>query len=373
MEIIYLTSHLYEEDFDKAPKGAKLPNPAGQNFHGKLLKAFAKVEPTHAFCVLPNVYHHLGTKSFTSKDGVEYHYLVPPTNRYIRALFYPKMAAKKIAPLFQGRKCVVVFDSLSATLGTIAKTLSEKLSCPKIAILTDDINNITGVDASFAARIHKLVDDSDGAFSLTKGLLDCYQLSEKPHLIQPMLVEKEDVQPIKRNKPYIYYGGALFEKDGTKDLIDSFHSLKPNYDLVISGHGHFEPQVIEAAQANPRIHYLGQVSKKEHYAYIAGAALCINPRHYRKQLDDCAVPSKVMEYLCFGQCIASTTSTPIKESFGDNINWIEGPLESFFMAHLDEEKNLKDLIENKASTMIFEEFGISKTGWNIHQLLKKFN
>ena len=374
MNIIYLTTHIYERDFDSYfGKGIAMPNPAGQNFHGKMIRSLALKEDIRVYSLPPAVFQINKTRRFPSPEGVAYAYVGSSSNRYIRALCAPSAATKLIVKENRNSPdTVILYDPLNLTLSKIANKVAKKLRCKRVAILTDDIANITGVSDAYQKKIKALTATADGAVSLTDGLLLSYGLSHKPHYVQPFLVEEADVEPKKLKRPYIYYGGALFEKDGTKDLIEAYLDTRPNLDLVISGHGLMEQEVAMAAKSEKRIHFLGQIPKQEHYSYIAGAALCINPRRYRKQLDDNAVPSKVMEYLCFGKCIASTLSTPIKEKYGKDIVWIEDDLKQFLSNHLDENKKLVRMKKNTASAKILSEYGLRKTGANLHRFLTSF-
>ena len=176
-----------------------------------------------------------------------------------------------------------------------------------------------------------------------------------------------------KRAPGLYHNTAVvFEKDGTKNLIEAFEKLPLSYDLILTGHGHYEPQAIEAAKKNSNIIFLGQVDKITHYSLIRGSTLAINPRHYRKELDERAVPSKVMEYLTYGNCVVSTLSTPIKESFPDDINWFEGSLIEFLQSHLDSEGNLVNLKENHAQKRVIELFGEEESARVLREFLMNF-
>ncbi len=374
MSVIYLTTHVQEDDFASCySRVSRMPNPAGENFHGKLLRALALVEKVHAYCLVPTSLGKLGRNDFES-DEIHYSYIYGPTNRYLRALTLPSKLSKRIAKEHQDKeKPFIIYDPLNAILSLTAKKLSALLHAPRIAILTDEIRNITGVSESYAKRIHDLTSNADASIALTHGLVDSYGLLEKPHYIQPAYVEEEPVEPYKADHPYLYYGGALFVKDGTKDLIDAFNALHPDYDLIISGHGNYEEEVRREATANPRIKFLGQVDKKEHFALIKGAALCLNPRRYNATLDALAVPSKVMEYLTYGNVIASTLTTPLRADFGEAINWIEGDFLSFMQTHLDADGKLINLRQNDAKSLIVEMYGKNKSAFNLQRFLKNLD
>ena len=305
MNLIYLTTHVYEEDFAAlSAKQSRMPNPAGQNFHGKLIRALAKQNDVHVYSALPLLLSSLGAKGFTTKDNVHYSYLMGPSNRYVRGLLFPRSIIKAIAKENKGRQCVLLYDSLNRALATAAIALGKKLSCPTVAILTDDAANISGVDASFCAKIQSLVSKSSASIALTNGLVQTYGLEHRPHYVRSFVTESLEIEAKTNARPYLYFGGALFIKDGTQDLLDCYPLICELYDLILSGHGPMEQTVLDTSKRIPGIIYLGQIPKEEHYAYIKGSALAINPRHYKKELDENAVPYKVMEYLRYAPYIA---------------------------------------------------------------------
>lgn len=374
MNVIYLTTHVEDADFVQAcSRAERKPNPAGQNFHGKMIRCLAQTQNVHVFSLVPSSLGHLGKEQKRIDGHLLYSYAYAPKNKYIRALLFPASLAKRIGKEIGKAAAIIVYDSLNYLCAKTARLLSKKSGIKRIAILTDDMKNITGANASYCARILEEVQGTDGSISLTQGLVEAFGLQDKPTLIRPIYVESADeVAPYDFPKPYIYYGGALFEKDGTKDLIDAFNELPMGYDLILAGHGAYEEKAELAAKENPRIHYLGQVDKKTHYALIRGSALAINPRHYRKELDECAVPSKVMEYLTYATYVASTLSTPIQEAFPADVNWFEGSLFDFFKSHLDEEGTLIGLRQNKARKQVERLFGQEESARVLRSFLSNF-
>ncbi|MCR5348569.1 MAG: glycosyltransferase [Bacilli bacterium] len=375
MTVLYLTTHVLDDHFEQAcHRISSLPNPAGQNFHGKLIRSLATALNVRVYSFVPASLSYLGNATTVLHERLSYTYLQGPKNRYLRGLFFPSLAYKRILQsLNEDPASCLLYDPLNQTIAKVAEKLSKKLNCPRYAILTDDIENITGVSPSFCAGIKKKAKTADGSIALTKGLVKTYGLEERPSFIQPFLTEASESSPKKRSRPYIYYGGALFEKDGTKDLLEWFQRAHPNYDLLLSGHGAMEEEVRRVATGDPHIEFLGQISKQEHYAYIQGCALAINPRHYNKRLDDNAVPSKVMEYLSFAPFVASTLSTPIHDEFEKDVNWINGDLDTFFQNHLDENGNLVELLPNQACKTILKEYGPKETGLRLKTFLTSSN
>lgn len=358
MNVYYLTTHVYDEDFASA-KVAFPPNPAGQNFHGKLIRALATQYNVHVLSLVPTSLH-LPEKDFTV-EGIHYHYINPPISKIKKAFFFPQKLLKILKESVHDGD-VLFYDPLNRTCSLCALKAKYKAYMKIVAILTDDIKNITGAQGA-VATIYRLTRSANASYALTKNLVETYWLNARPHLVRPMLVEQKLIEPYEHDRPYVYYGGALFVKDGTKDLIDAYRSLSmPNFDLIIAGHGDYKDPAERDCALTPGMRFVGQVSKEEHYAYIAGSSLAINPRRYNKDLDEHAVPSKVMEYLTYASYIASTLSTPIKEEYGEDINWLEGDLKDFFVQHMDVNGNLVGLVRNNAKNAIISKYGISETG-----------
>ena len=374
MNIVYLTTHVEDSDFATfCVKAERKPNPAGQNFHGKMIRCIAASQRVHVFSLVPASLGYLGKEGIRISDNLLYSYIYAPKNKYVRALVFPKRLAKLIRKAIGNQQALIVYDSLNYLCAKTAALLCKGGKHKRIAILTDDPKNITGTNATYESRLMKQNHGADGSIALTQGLVEAFGLYGKPSFIQPIYVEPSpDVEPYEYARPYVYYGGALFEKDGTKDLLDAFAELNLSYDLVLAGHGQYAPKVEEASVNSPHIHYCGQVDKKTHYSLIKGAAIVINPRHYRKELDDCAVPSKVMEYLTYGKVIISTLSTPIKNAFPKDINWYEGDLKEFLKANVDANGGLSGLKENHAQKRVEELYGLKKSAKDLQRFLANF-
>ncbi len=365
MKIAYFTSHVYEPDFVSAPALGKRPNPAGENFHEKVIKALARFAEVDVYSYVP-LSLDLPEKDFTTVEGIHYHYVKTSAKKLSRALFGPGKLAKRA----KSNPCDIVFyDSLNRAVAKAALATAQARNRPSVAILTDHPTNITGLGKSYSNSLLDLGGKASACFALTPQLAEAFGYLNKPSLIQPVLIEEEQVEPYVHPNPYIYYGGALFVKDGLADLINAFCTVNNKYDLIIAGHGPYETEIEKFAERNPHIIFKGQVGKKEHLSLIAGSELAINPRRYQKSIDDYAVPSKVMEYLCFAPCIASTKSTPLMERFRGDINWIHDGTLSFFKEHIDNQGKLSGLKKNTAQDRMDSLFGIDKTSADLQEFL----
>lgn len=372
MKILYLTTHVEASDFQILASQASIaPNPAGQNFHGKLIDALAEFDEVNVVSLIPNSENILSEKTIPPYRNRGYRYIAPPSLRIAKRLFLHKRIAKEAC---KEDADVVLYDSLNLTLARASKIIAAKLNIPRIAICTDDPANISFAPQTYKEQVVSLSKKADGYFALTEGLVELFNENRRPSLVRPGIIKRTDVPPKNMEKPYIYYGGALFIKDGTKDLIDGYISAKPNLNLIIAGHGPFEGAVIAATKANKNILYLGQISEQENIAYQKGAALLVNPRLYNGKLDRVSVPSKVLEYLTNGKYIASTKSTSLFEDFEPDINWIgdEESFGHFLNRHLTPNGDLIDLKENKSQEILDSRYGLEAIGRSLHSFLESF-
>ncbi len=379
MRIFYLSNAIEESDFALLnAKATHKPNPAGQNFHAKLIKALADFTQTEAYSLIPNQEGWVKAKSFDPYGPLRVTYLEGSASKAKRFLFLPKTIASKIKDDFPdlNENDVVLYDSLNLTLAKASKILKSKYGVKRVAILTDDPSNISGTGKPYQKSCLRLSKTADAYFALTEGLVSLFSRKEKPSLVRMGVVDDVPSCPSPFAKPYIYYGGALFVKDGTKALIDSYLIARPNIDLIIAGHGPYEAILKEKCKLNERVHFLGQITKKEHYAYLKHASLLINPRLFSKKLDEVSVPSKVLEYLSSGSTILTTPSTPILKRYENSVNVLpnkgEDPtpmLVKFYKDHIAADGTIKNVKPNLSPMTIKKELGQYAIGKALIDLL----
>ena len=369
MKIIYLTSSITAEDFALLEQKASIkPNPAGQNFHQRLIHALAKFAEVHVVSLVPNREGLLEEKSF-EEDGIRYTYVNPVNGEIKQILFGTSNIVKHV----EEQADVVIYDSLSLTIASASKAVAKKANAIRVAICTDSPFNITGANSFYQKQVLSLSSKADGYFCLTNGLNALFNKANKPSLIKPGIAEQIEVPANPHPRPYFYYGGALFVKDGTKALIDAYEGSNADYDLVIAGHGNYEEEVKRASSSDPRIRFLGQISKRDNAAYEANADLLINPRLYRQELDEVSIPSKLLEYLALGSRIVSTKSADLQLLFPDEINWIDdgSQLSEFLNTHLDEQGKLKGVKENTGKEKVLDLLGFEAIGRTFSEFLQK--
>ncbi|HBM70120.1 MAG TPA: hypothetical protein DD377_01805 [Firmicutes bacterium] len=361
MKIFYLTTAIRNDSFDLLIKKGEKINPAGQNFHSKLIEGLKKIANLEAYSLPP-------TQSQINNDA-SYNYFIYK-NRILKKLFAVNNIKSSIKKRIK-KEDVILFDSLSLPLTKIASYFSKR-GYKTIPFLTDSPFNITFLKNSCAKKIINNVSFSSGSISLTKELTKLFNLEEKPSLEIQGIMDEFIPKERKENYSYIYFAGALFKKYGVEELLSAFLNTNPDYKLLIAGHGDMENELTRISKNNAKIKYLGQVSKEDNYAYEHFASLVINPRPYPSIYDSYSIPSKLIEYLCLSKYVCSTFSTPLDEYFKNSINLIEGTIESFFLSHLDENKKFVNLKENDPikNLKIFEAGNVCNS---IFSFLKSLN
>lgn len=359
---VILLSMLLGENASKAYKEKGLfLNPAGQNFYSRFYASLKQRLDVKAFSP---VHEEAQDEGFT--------YIKTPSKMFNKA----KIIAEIVTSYIQKEGIsAVFFDSLNVTLAKASSIIRKKTNIKTIGICTDDPRNISNTNFLYPSLCLGYGKKADAYYCLTQGLNDLFNVHHKPHLIRMGILENmEGVKKI-MHSPYIYFGGALYERYGILDLIHAYEKSSPDYDLLISGHGPLNETVRNIS--NPRIHFLGLLSKQEHLSYVKGASIVINPRRFDTHLDPYSVPSKVLENIALSKYVVTTLSSPIKEKYPANLNWIapnkdnEQALIDFFNEHLNSERHFVNLVENTEMASIQKDLGIESTSFAIVDLLNQ--
>ena len=98
------------------------------------------------------------------------------------------------------------------------------------------------------------------------------------------------------------YTGTLAARYGVIDLIEAFRLMNhSNAELWICGEGDSKEYVVAAAKQDPRIHFLGQVSRDAARKLQRDATFLVNPRLPEGEFTRYSFPSKTMEYMASGR------------------------------------------------------------------------
>lgn len=380
MFIIYLTTAMRDEDFRLLSKLAnKKPNPAGQNFHNKVIRAINTIDNISIVSIVPSYEHLVYEGNFEAKSPLDFLYFEPSKSRIHRLFSSPKEIANRVCADFDPKmtpNSIIVYDSLNITLAKASSLISHHLGIPRVAVLTDNPRNITDASGFYAHEVFKYSKYADGYFALSNGLIDLFNPRQINSLVTEGVAEVIPNSIPLYNHPYIYFGGALYQRYGIGNLIAAYNAERPNYDLLIAGHGPAEAQIKIEAKINSRIVYLGQISKQENYNYESHSSLNINPRPYNENLDRNSIPSKMIEFLSTNVPVLSTKATRLQTLFPDDVNWIGGngsliDIRKWFSMHLDNQGSFIYLNANNAKGKCLSMYGLEKTGQQLHALFQK--
>lgn len=356
MNIIYITNSLEKDDFEAFSQGASTkPNPAGQNFHRRLIETLSIKNQVEIISVLPVE----STSVLEDKD--HYHYCRRKKGKFSSFFSKPKEIAKKGAELFPNDSPIIIYDALNISIARGAALLAKKRNLLKVPVLTDNPNNLANHNYFYKLIVFRYAANADGSIALTKPLVMAYDLLDKPHTeIEGIAsLETKNIKPCLCS--YIYFAGALYERYGVKDLLRAYIKAKPNYDLYVAGHGPLAKDFIEASKSNERIHFLGQISAAQNASMENGAALLVNPRRNDQKLDLESIPSKMLEYLTTESPILSTPNPFLQDDYPNDVNWLpnsgERAIETFLLDHLDANGNLINLVKNNARQKVIAEYG----------------
>lgn len=318
-KILYLSTALDQRDYDfYLKKGYLISNPSNQNFHSNVIHSLSKEYEVLVLTLVP-----FDTKEVKPIDNQTHIYVEHPKNIFQKILALKELEGeiKRLPKDYSA----IIYDPLNEALLRASIYAKKKLHAPRLAFLTDNPENITSMSAKKADSLLSLATSSDGAIALTPKLLSVYGLEKKPHKIIEGLIVPNKEKPYQGKRPYLYFGGTLLAKYGTRLLIESFIKAKiKNLDLYIAGHQK------ENLPTSQNVRFLGQISKSENAAYQKGAYAVINPRPFSTKLDSESVPSKMFEYVTNASRIISTKNTFFEKFFPDDIAWIgEGNANDF--------------------------------------------
>lgn len=381
MNVLVFTSAMIEKDFAAYQTLAKIkPNPSNQNFYAKLIKALSFDNNVSVISHRPFAKGMFDDDSLqrkqTSDRKVRYYYTRISSSKLYKLTNEVKeivSCAEKAIGESGSNNFIIVVDTLRYNLLKAAKIVARKYKAKIVGVLTDNPANLSQVKRSYASRTIRNSAGLDGYLSLSQGLLKAYRVTKKPNYIFEGLVDEliqTKKQPIGN---YYFFGGALYERYGVKDLIDAFIELNLTEKLVIAGSGPLKEYIYDYAEKTGKILYLSQLPKEQIYGLEQNAIANINPRPFSKKLDEESVPSKLLEYLASGVPTISTMHTKLFNIFKDEAFWItNSSKEGIKKAILDFAKEDKSQIKKQATTArlkVFEIYGIKNQGSRISYFL----
>ncbi|MCQ3034779.1 MAG: glycosyltransferase [Bacilli bacterium] len=372
MNIIILTSSMADSDFISYASKAKIkPNPSNQNFYNKLIKCLSLNNKVFAVSLRPFCKGMFDEEELKESRGVEgtvsYYYTKESTSKVYKATKLHKDITSTIEEIIREENLdsfVILVDTLRFGLVKAAKIIRNNYDCKVVGVVTDNPNNLSNVKKSFVKTVLKSSNDLDAYICLTERLNKIFNERGKPYYLLEGIVEdieKEKKLPIGE---YIFFGGALYERYGVKNLVNAFHKIDSKVNFVIAGSGELQKYINDLALKDKRILYLSQVDKKMIYSLEQNALLNVNPRPYSITLDNESVPSKLIEYIASGAPTMSTVHTTLRALFPEDVLWIDDSSENGIMESLKQYLDKKDHNEDikraaSARIRVYELYGFN--------------
>lgn len=134
----------------------------------------------------------------------------------------------------------------------------------------------------------------------------------------------EDIQPKKKMSDLVQcmFSGVLSNDKGIPLLLEAIKIVPEQFRLFITGKGPCEQEILDAAQNDHRIVFLGQIPFEEYLLHLKESDILLNPRDMHFDNNEYNFPSKFLEYLATGNVIISTKFTGW-EKFEDNACFVE--------------------------------------------------
>jgi glycosyltransferase involved in cell wall biosynthesis len=121
----------------------------------------------------------------------------------------------------------------------------------------------------------------------------------------------------------IVYTGTLSRRYGLEDLVDSLvHIDREDVRMVLCGDGDARKYVERKSKEDPRIQFLGQVSRQESLKWQRRADLLVNPRRGTGEFTKYSFPSKNLEYLHAGKPVLTYPNAGIPTEYDEYLMYI---------------------------------------------------
>lgn len=237
--------------------------------------------------------------------------------------------------LKRGEDNVIIMYSMPSSQLLAVATLKKYISrsCLVVPDLPEYMSEKQGLLRRIAKRIDRqLIDWSvkriDTFALLSAHMADRLPIDGKKRCVLEGIYNRMDgdIAPTDDYKPYhsIMYSGDLSLLYGIKDLLDAFELIEDeNYRLIICGDGGGKKNVIELAEKDSRVIFLGVIDRPKVLSLQRGVSALVNPRHKSEEFTRYSFPSKTMEYLASGTPVIMHHLDCIPSDYDEYINYID--------------------------------------------------
>lgn len=367
-------------DFNALVSSSKQsPNPSNQIFHHKLIRALSLYNEVDVIVNRPlpkskGFFHNLPYEK--KKEGnITFHYVGFNNSRWFKYFSFRNRANLLVSKLFLEKKdTILMVDSLNVALAKVARFASALHHVPNVGIITDHPGNLSGVSKKYVEAIFASFKFYDVFLTLTEDLNTLANPQKKPHYVFPGLVEEVKVPKTMTQRPFMFFGGALYERYGVLNLLNAFTTYTKDCDLIIAGQGPVSLKVREAAKRDPRIIYVGMLTPADVLKYQKNSILNINPRPNDSEIDRYSIPSKMLDYMGSGVPTLSVRNDELYALAGETILWAKSGSADDLRDALEVFSNMdsdsKEKLSMEAKKRVFERYALDIQGSKISYFIK---
>ena len=178
----------------------------------------------------------------------------------------------------------------------------------------------------FEKIAYKFIPKLDGRIVINERIIDEYSPGNDYILIDGGINEDviSKLFPLKiSDKQTITYvlAGMLWEQNGTTLLLETLKQ-RPDLDvkIIFSGNGNDVPAIIDAANHDKRIEYVGMLNMEELFELYEKADVLLNVRI--EESNDMHFPSKLFEYMSVGKWIISTPVAHAERDYSEYLDFL---------------------------------------------------
>lgn len=327
MELFYFGSVCSNEVFNRTVAESRVkPSASAQNFEYALMKGFS-ADPTvqvtavsaESIAAFPG-----GNRLFLCGRQDE---LTPQiTTRILSAVNLPGIKnichARGAVAQFKkwwrahkddADKAVLLYGLYPAVAAALLK-VCRRCGCPIYIVITDVPSTMFTYtksknllkrlfSGSYRQKAVELQGQFDGYVYLTEAMAE-EVAPGKPYTVVETIADTTVFDGVgdlpKADPPALMYAGALYQKYGVDRIVDAFEQMQTDCELWLCGSGDYEEEIRRRAEINPRIRFLGRISREEVLRKEREATLLLNIRDAQDVYTRYSFPSKMIEYMLSG-------------------------------------------------------------------------
>lgn len=232
---------------------------------------------------------------------------------------------------------VVLMYSIYPPLTKPAVKLCKKFNChlstviadlPEYMYTWDKKQGLKGIYANYMSNQMKLLQGvCDSYILFTKKMATRMGVEEKPYMVSEGFSDIGVYDGIPYQKKYhkktIVYAGNLSALYGIHTLVDGFMQLKGDYELHLYGAGNDVPYIQKCTKQDPRIKYMGRVSRSETLIALKKSHLIVINKPTADDYSNYSFSSKILECMASGTPVLTTRVGGMPTEYYDYFYFIE--------------------------------------------------